>query len=43
MWKHAVKKLPFLIRLVPGPYKTEGMSDKVVAENGVTLKFVFDS
>ena len=43
MWKHAVKKLPFLISLVPGLYKTERMSDKAVVENGVRLKFVLDS
>ena len=38
MCKHAVKKLPFLIRYVPDQYKTQ--CDKAILENGGTLKSV---
>ena len=30
MCKHAVKKLPFVIRYVPNRYKTQQMSDKAI-------------
>ena len=30
MRKHAVKKLPFVIRYVPDQYKTQQMYDKVI-------------
>ena len=40
MCKHAVKKLPHLLRYVPYQYKTQKMRDKVILENGVTLKSV---
>ena len=43
MCKHAVKKLPFVIRYVSNQYKTQKMCDKAVVENGGTLKFVPDS
>ena len=38
MCKYAVKKLPFLIRYVPGRCKTQQMCDKAILENGGTLK-----
>ena len=38
MSKHAVKKLPYLLRYVPDQYKTQQMCDKVILENGGTLK-----
>ena len=31
--KHAIKKLPFLLRYVPDKYKTQQMSDKAILEN----------
>ena len=40
MCKHAGKKLPYLIRYVPGQYKTQQMCDKAILENGGTLKSV---
>ena len=43
MCKHAVKKLPFLIKYVPDRYKTQQMCDKVILENGGILMFFFDS
>ena len=43
MCKHAVQKLPFLIRYAPNCYKTRGMCDKAAVENGGTLKVVLDS
>ena len=42
MCKHAVKKLPFVIRYVPDQYKTQDMSDKAILENGGTLESVPD-
>ena len=42
MSKHAVKKLPFLIKYVPDQNKTQQMCDKVILENGETLKSVPD-
>ena len=40
MCKHAVKKLPCLLRYVPDQYKTKQMCDKAILENGGTLKCV---
>ena len=42
MSKHAVKKLPYLLRYVPDQYKTEQMCDKAILENAGTLKYVLD-
>ena len=42
MCKNAAKILPFVIRYVPGEYKTHEMCDKVILENGGTLKLVPD-
>ena len=44
MCKHAVKKLPYLIRYVPDGYKTQhdSIRDKAILENGGTLKSVPD-
>ena len=38
MCTHAVKKLPYLLRYVPDRYKTQQMCDKVLLQNGGTLK-----
>ena len=43
MYKHAVKKFPFLIRYIPEEYKAQQMCNKAVVENGRTLKFIPDS
>ena len=43
MWKHAVNKWKLEIRYVSDWYKTQGMCDKAVVENGGALKFVPDS
>ena len=40
--KHAVEKIPFVIRYVHDQYQTQQMYDKVVLENGGTLKSVPD-
>ena len=40
--KHTVKKIPYLLRSVPDRYKTQEMSEKVILENGGTLKTVPD-
>ena len=42
MGKHAVKKLPLLIKYVPDRYKTQRMCDKVVLENGGRLMSIPD-
>ena len=42
MCKHAVKKLPFVIRYVPNRYKTQQMSDKAIAFSGGTLESIPD-
>ena len=42
MGKHAVKKLPYLLRYVRDWYKAQQMCDKATLENGGTLKFVPD-
>ena len=42
MSKHAVKRLPFLLRYVPDWYKTKQMCDKTIIENGGTLRSVPD-
>ena len=34
MCKHAVKKLPYLLRYIPDQYKTHQMCDKAILENG---------
>ena len=39
MCKHAVKKLPYLLRYVLDRYKTQQMCHKEIIENGTTLKF----
>ena len=41
MCKHAVKKLPYLLRYVPYQYKTQ-LCDKDILENGERLKSVPD-
>ena len=40
MCKHAVKKLPFLIKYVPDWYKTPQMCDKVRQGNDEMLMFI---
>ena len=35
--KHAVKKLPYLLRYFPDQYKTQQMCEKGILENGGTL------
>ena len=40
MCKHAVEKLPFVIRYIPDQYKTQQMWYKAILENGGTLKSV---
>ena len=42
MYKHAVKKLPYLLRYVPDQYKNQKMCDKAVLGNGGTLNSVAD-
>ena len=42
MCKHAVKKLPYLIRYVPDQCKTQQMCDKAILGNGGTLKSLSD-
>ena len=42
MCKHAMKKLPLVIRYVPVPYNTQQTCDKAVLENGGTLYSVPD-
>ena len=42
MCKHAVKKLPYLLRYLPDQYKTQQMWDKAILENGGALKAVPD-
>ena len=42
MWKHIVKKLPFVIRYILDWYRTQEMCDKPVLENGGTLESVSD-
>ena len=37
MYKHAVKKLPFIIKYVLNQNKTQQMCDKVILKNGGTL------
>ena len=38
--KHAINRLPFVIRYVPDQYKTQQMCDKATLENGRTLESV---
>ena len=40
MCKHAVKKLPFVIRYASDRYKIQEVCDKAILENGGTLKSV---
>ena len=42
MCKHAVKKLPFLIRYVPDQHETQQMCDKAILNNGRASKSVPD-
>ena len=37
MCKYAARKLPYLLKYVPGQYKTQEMCDKAIPENGGTL------
>ena len=37
MCKHAIKKLPFIIKYVPDLYKTQGMCNKDILENNRML------
>ena len=43
MCKHAVKRLPFLIRYVSDRYKTQETCDRFIIENCGTLIFAPDS
>ena len=40
--KHAVKKLPLLIKYVLDQYETREMCNKVILENGEMLMFIPD-
>ena len=40
MCKHAVEKLPYLLRYVPSWYKSQQMCDKAILQNGGTLKSI---
>ena len=40
MCKHAVKKLPFVIKYVPDRYRCQQIGDKSVPEDGGTLESV---
>ena len=42
MCKHAVRKLPFVIRYVPDRYNTQQMFHKAALKNGGTLESVPD-
>ena len=42
MYKHVVKKLPYLLRYLLDRYKTHQMCDKAILENGGRLKSVPD-
>ena len=42
MCKHAVKKLPYLLRYISHQYKTWDMCDKAILENDGTLYSVPD-
>ena len=42
MCKYVLKKLSFVIRYVPGQYKTQQMCDKTIKENGRRLEFIPD-
>ena len=42
MYKHAVKKIPYLLRYVPDQQKTQQICEKAILENGGTLKSVPD-
>ena len=42
MCKHAIKKLPYLLRYVPYQYKTYQICDKTILENAGRLKYVPD-
>ena len=42
MCKHAVKKLPYLLRYVPAQHKTQQMFDKAILENSGTVKYAPD-
>ena len=41
MYKHAVKKLPYLLRYVSDQYKTQQMRDRAILKNGGTLISLF--
>ena len=43
MCRHAVKKLPYLLKYIPDTYETQQMCDKAILENAGTLKYVTDS
>ena len=40
MCKHAVKKLPYLLRYVSDQYETQQICDKAILENGETLEYI---
>ena len=42
MCKHAVKKLPYLLRYVPDQYKTQQICDKATLKHALTLESVTD-
>ena len=42
MCKHAVKKLPYLLRYVPDQYKTQQIGDKAILENDGILNSLPD-
>ena len=41
-FKHAVKKIPYLLSYFPDRYKTQKMCEKAILENSGTLKSVPD-
>ena len=42
MCRNTATRLPFVIRYVLDPFKTQEMCDKAILENGGTLKFVLN-
>ena len=43
MCRHAVKKLPYLLKYIIDTYETQQRCDKAILENAGTLKYVPDS
>ena len=42
MCKHAIQKLPYLLRYVPDRFRTQQVCNKAILENGGTLQSVPD-